>query len=259
MSMESTPQAAELLAFTSGNAQRYRRNFLRQAVCELRFPILMELAGPKPPAKVVAALRKNYPHIEVKNELTFNISSKAETDNVHVFRSQKLNWSLSVRQSALAIETTRYTDFVEMLERTMELVNAAKDLLDTDFFTRVGLRYVNVIDVADGDYKGWISDQLAAPLFGGQFKGIAEQAGKLALQAEDGGCLLQHGVRVTPGRVTPKNEKSPPATEYVVDIDVYRNEVPIEGLQGVLESINHQGFSLFDWAIGEKARKYLSE
>ena len=37
------------------------RNFIDQAVCELRFPTLYELEGPKPPAKFALALRKEYP------------------------------------------------------------------------------------------------------------------------------------------------------------------------------------------------------
>ena len=36
----------------------YERNFIRQAVCELRFPTLYELEAPKPPASFALALRK---------------------------------------------------------------------------------------------------------------------------------------------------------------------------------------------------------
>ena len=50
--------ADSLINIHSKNVDQYKQNFLRQAVCELRFPTLMELGDPRPPSTLFKALRK---------------------------------------------------------------------------------------------------------------------------------------------------------------------------------------------------------
>lgn len=253
--MSSTWDADSLVVVRSENVDRYKRNFLRQAVCELRFPTLMELGEHKPPTSLVTALRKEYPNLELANEVTLGIGvGSAGTNNVHVFRSAKLTWTVSLRQSALSIETIAYTDYAHMKERVLRVVDVASKIIDSDFFTRVGLRYINVIESdADTVTEGWVNPALVEPILSGHFAGITEYAGKLQLLASDGGCMLQHGLQVrqqhSRGDFTP---------EYVLDIDAFRNEVKLSDTGEALDAMHAQAFDVFDWAIGPKAREYLS-
>jgi uncharacterized protein (TIGR04255 family) len=54
----------------------------------------------------------------------------------------------------------------------------------------------------------------------------------------------------------PAGETAPP--EYVLDIDTYRNEVETDDTAAALDALHAQAFDVFDWAIGPKAREYLS-
>lgn len=252
--MSSIWEADTLVTVRSENVDRYKRNFLRQAVCELRFPTLMELGEPRPPASLVTALRKEYPHLELANEVTLGIGGGVPgSNNAHIFRSAKLTWTVSLKQSVLTIETTAYTDYAHMKERVLRVVEAASKIIDSDFFTRVGLRYINVIDSGTDPTDGWINPVLVAPIHSGQFVGVQEYAGKLQLAAPDGGCLLQHGIRFKPPH---SGEAVPP--EYVLDIDTFRNEVTLSDTGVVLDAMHAQAFDFFDWAIGPKAREHLS-
>ena len=249
-------EADGLVSLRSNNIDRYKRNFLRQAVCELRFPTLLELGDSRPPASLVSALRKEYPHLELANEVTLGIGvANHDSSNTHIFRSAKMTWSVSIKQSALTIETTAYTEYENLKERVLRAVDAASKVIDSDFFTRIGLRYVNVIDTGGDDpADGWINPVLVAPLRAGCFSGVQEYAGKLQLAAIDGGCLLQHGIRIKP-------QQRPGETifpEYLLDIDTYRNEVALSDTAKALDLMHAQAFDFFDWAIGEKAREYLS-
>lgn len=251
--MDPTWAADSLVTFKSENVDKFKRNFLKQAVCELRFPTLLELAGPKPPASLVTALRKEYPLLELSNEVTLNMGAQTGADNVHIFRSSKGTWSVTLKQNAIALETTKYTEYAEMRERVSRVVTAAKQIIDSDFFTRVGLRYVNVVETSGTHgLEEWVNAALVGPIVGGTtFKSVTELAGKFHLASEDGGCLLQHGLR---HKTPPKSEELP---DYVLDIDSYRTDIRVEDGMAALDTMHSQSFALFDWSLGERARAHL--
>lgn len=176
-----------------------------------------------------------------------------DMNHVHTMRSSKMNWSISIKQSSINIETSAYTDYAEMKRRVLQMVEAASKVIDSDFFTRIGLRYINVIDAGIDPAQGWINPALVAPISQGAFSNIQEFAGKLLLSAEDGGCLLQHGIRLKP-RVNGEMV----APEYFIDIDSFRGEMPLDGVGDTMDSMHKQAFNLFDWCIGDKAREFLT-
>lgn len=247
--------ADQLVALQSGSLDKYKLNFLKQVVCELRFPTLMELAEAHPPAALVSALRKEYPHMELASQVAFGVGAATGASNVHIFRSPKLTWTVSLSQSSLSIETTSYTSYAQMRERVLYVVAAASKIIDSDFFTRVGLRYINVIESNEDPRDGWVNSALTMPIMSDAFNGVKEYAGKLHLAAEDGGCLLQHGLRPLP--VGKDGHLVPP--EYLVDIDSYRNMVDIKDTSDALDAMHSQVFNVFDWSLGSKSRDYLTK
>lgn len=245
--------ADSLVAIRSNNVDQYKRNFLRQAVCELRFPTLMELGEPRPPAALVKALRKEYPHIELANEVTLGFGGAGSNNtHTHIFRSAKLTWTVSLKESALSVETTAYTDYAHMRERVLRIVEVASMVIDSDFFTRIGLRYINIINSNTNPVLGWVNPELVGPLLSEHFKGIHEYAGKLQLAADDGGCLLQHSIVLKQKQAA--GEMIP---EYLLDIDAFRTEIQLSNTGAALDAMHAQIFDVFDWAIGPKAREYL--
>lgn len=239
----------------SANIDRYKCNFLRQAVCELRFPMLMELGEARPPAAFVSALRKEYPHVELANEVTLGIGTTPGANHAHIFRSSKLNWTVSLKQSALTVETTTYTEYEQLRDRVLKVVKAAQEVIETDFFTRIGLRYVNVLDPESDPADGWVNSSLVQPILSQKFTGVKEHAGRLHLGAEDGGCLLQHGIRLKP----PARDDKEQFPEYLIDIDAYRTDVLLSDVGVTLDTMHAQVFDLFDWCLGDKAREHLSK
>jgi len=190
----------------------------------------------------------------VRVTLTMGVGSASQATATHIFRSAKLNWTVSLKENAFSIETTSYTTFAQMRERVSLVVDAAAKIIDSDFFTRVGLRYVNVIDSSHNPVNGWVNPELIGPLHSGAFTGVQEYAGKVQVATADGGCLLQHGINLRPR--TGQGELIP---EYTLDIDAFRNVVSLGEALTALDSAHSQAFSLFDWAIGDAARDYLSK
>lgn len=253
--MNTRWKADELVQAGSKNVGLYKHNFLQQVVCELRFPTLMELGETRPPSSFVKALRKSYPILELGNEVTVGVGPGGTgTNNVHTFRSVKMNWSVSLKQSAISIETSNYTGFANLRERVLDLVEAASDIIDSDFFTRIGLRYINLVNFQPDQISEWINPRLVGPIISDAFKGINDFGGKISLLADDGGCLLQHGIRFTQNK-----SEAEPVPKYIIDIDTYRTEISVSDTVNALDIMHQQAFDIFDWSLNDKARAFLLE
>ena len=135
------------------------------------------------------------------------------------------------------------------------MLAAAAKVIDSNFFTRIGLRYINVIDAQNTDLiDGWINPKLVQPLLSHKFAGIQDYAGRLQLISDDGGCLLQHGIRPKQSHRDGKTQ----FPEYLFDIDAFRNDVSVSDTESALDVMHIQAFDVFDWCLGTKAREYLS-
>lgn len=243
----------------SASRGQYRRNFLQQTVCELRFPTLMGLADSRPPEKFANALRKAYPIYGVVSEVTVNIGTPQHAASLaHQFKTANGHWAVSLKSSVLSLETTRYTSFEELLSRLNMVLEAALPVIDSDFFTRVGLRYINLVKTNGDQMTDWVNEQLTHPLGGQLFTGVAEYSGRLQLVAPDGGMLLQHGLAQKQAVALAPGEPGP-MPDYLIDIDVFRNEVAASDVPLALQRGHDQVFTLFDWALGPLAKAHLAD
>ena len=255
--MSTTWSADSLVPFSAERVQ-YKHNFLKQVVCELRFPLLPSLGGENPPLPFLTAVRKLYPHTDRANEITMSVGSSCSPSSMaHLFRSVKMDWTVSLKSQAISVETTRYTAYEGLRERVLQIVEAAREVIDSDFFTRVGLRYINVIPTAGSTMQDWVNPQLVGALVGVPFKGVSEHSGKLLLAVEDGGLLLQHGLKPKGAGSAPISETLP-MPDYVIDIDTFRAEVALADVGAALDAAHQQSYAMFDWALGPKARALLA-
>lgn len=234
---------------------RYARNFLRQVVCELRFPTLFDLNSSVPHLEFAHALRKIYPHHSHQVTATDVNGGAYERTHTHIFKSKNLDWSVSLSQSAITVETTKYTHFSDLVERINFLTAAATDVIDSDFFTRIGLRYINIVpmNLVDGDttaFKGWIRDSLVGVIVDENLGVVHEYASRVAGQAEFGTFLFQHGVGYN--SVT-KN------AEYFLDFDFAKENVEIADVATTLDELHRNEFAMFQWTLGPKGKGYLGD
>jgi uncharacterized protein (TIGR04255 family) len=246
----SAPRADDLVPLREEIEGGFATNFIREAVCELRFPTLMSLSAPRPPERFVAALRRHYPTYETMNELTVTAGESSFAGRAHQFRSVKPAWTVTLKQNAVALNTIRYSTFADFRNRVHELLSAALEVIDANFFTRIGLRYINTVRTDGPSMAGWINPALVAPLQDQGFRGISEYTGRITLSAEDGGCLLQHGIQFKPS--DPQLD-GPAMPDYFLDVDSFRDDVPADRALTSLDGMHRQAFSMFMWALGPMA------
>jgi uncharacterized protein (TIGR04255 family) len=229
---------------------RYARTFLRMVVCELRFPTLFELDDRRPPSAFAMAVRRSYPLHEMAQ--TFGLGTADMTRGMqHEFRTQAKDWVLTLRQDAVVLQTTAYTTFDDFLARLKAVIVAAVPVIDTPFFTRVGLRYINHVPFAkNGTVKGWINSDLVGALSAGHYGQPFEHNGRVIGRALTGQYILQHGYKV--------NDDFNRAPTYVIDCDMSHENVLIDEVATLLPKLNQHAVDLFHWALGDEAKAYLA-
>lgn len=258
--MATTWHADSLLTMPStANQGQYTRNYLQQTVCELRFPTLLSLADPRPPERFANALRKLYPIHGLVSEVTVNIGSPQHASSLgHQFKTASGHWAVSLKSNSLTVETNQYTRFEDLLARLRVVIDAALPVIDSDFFTRVGLRYINLVRTTGLGMTQWVNPQLTQSLDAQQFSGVAEYSGRLQLSAPDGGLLLQHGLAHKQDNARAEPARPAQMPDYVIDIDAFRNEVAVDDVSLAVQRCHDQAFTLFDWSLGPLAKAHLA-
>jgi uncharacterized protein (TIGR04255 family) len=225
----------------------FEKNFIKTAVCELRFPALLEFET-KPPVQLQNVLRKDFPHYERQHGV--NLNDPQEKEIRHLLRSKKGDWLVSLKSSSIAIETSRYTHFDDFLKQIRLVFDRCKPLLDTDFFTRVGLRYVNEVIIEDGKVEGWIKDDLVNPLAEGVYGTVDRFFQEVRGTTKFGKYTFRHGIAGV--------EPNKPAL-YTVDFDFYSESVEAEAVLSLVSDFNRESFRFFLWVIGPKVKERLGK
>ena len=226
----------------------YARNLIKQVVCEVRFPTIFEFAEDRPPSRLWNSLKKAYPHIESFRDYEIQGERLNNTVAGHQFYDKKRRWKVTIRPSTLTVETARYESFDEFRDRLLGVWDAAQSTLDTEFYTRVGLRYINTFLFDQSTVREWIRPELGA-LFAHPLGAVNEFMTKIAGPTDfGGGYIMQSGLVLN---------NSTKAVEFALDFDLYKEDVSIEDAPQLLTKLHDWEFRLFDWCLGPAARQHL--
>lgn len=228
---------------------RYARNFIKVAVCEVRFPVVLELES-KPPVKLQRNLRKDYPNYEPRNEFSLGATGTSAERHVYVLQSKKKDWTVQVKSDSLVLETSRYVDFDDFSSRLQTLLDASAELTDTDFYMRVGLRYINEIPLENGSPVGWINPKLHAVSSDGVLGQISHEMHEFTGVTEFGQYLFRHGGTAN---------ASGGIMNYLLDYDYWTENIEVRSVPGFLMDANETNFRFFSWCLGDKGRTWLGD
>ncbi|MBN1610021.1 MAG: TIGR04255 family protein [Polyangiaceae bacterium] len=197
------------------------------------------------PVAFSKAVRKEYPTYELLRDVKLNPGSVAQT-HAHAFRSRGRRWTVTVRAAAVSLETSDYDSYGESAQRVDYVLKAAERTIDTDFFTRVGLRYINTVPFRLGEIGEWVNPALVGPLAEGVFGSVDEHWQRVAGVTDVGGYTFQHGLALRPD----SSER-----DYVLDF--YKQDVPVAAALDVVNELHALEFSMFCWSLGDAARRHL--
>ena len=240
--------SAHHLAVPQVAHEHFARNFVKTAVCELRFPVLYELEAAQPPLAFARALRKEYPSHELREAVQISLGSRSSRGaaHVHVFQSKQGRWSVTLRSSSLSLETARYSAFAEFQERLGHIIETCQSFIDSDFFTRVGIRYINALPYDRGQIASWLNPLLAPALVTGVYGDVSEYAQQVRGTTPDGGYYMQSGLA--------QSDQGP---AYLVDLDFYADDVEVKSSLNTVRKLHERQYEMFMWAVGDEARRVM--
>jgi uncharacterized protein (TIGR04255 family) len=198
----------------------------------------------KPPVQLQRELRKDFPNYQRQ---LVPIPNTQESETRHILRSKKGDWLVSFKSASIALETTKYTHFDDFFGQLATVVKKSTPLLDTDFFTRVGLRYINEVCIEDGTLDGWIREELISAtknIYGPLDRFVQEVRGLTPI----GKYTFRHGI------ASPEEDKR---NLYTIDFDFWEENVELDRVMSLVSEFNHQSLRFFLWVIGPKVKERL--
>jgi len=229
----------------------YGRAPLAEVICQVRYPSLLRIEA-EPPAAFQEAVRARFPYYEVARkglpdqlpaEILKLLSGTAGKSD-HVFSSDDRQTTITLGIDGLSLTTRAYTQWEDFRADLVLALEALVANYKPAFYTRVGLRYQNVIVRSEIGLQDvpWskllqasIAGELTLPRWEEQ---IQEFHNTIRCNLPDGGAfLLQHGY----GKRVGSTEDG-----YIIDFDFYndaRTEVN-DGLTAA-DTLNQHSGSAF--------------
>lgn len=228
-------------------------NPLREVICQVKFPSILRIAENEP-VDFQEHIRSRFPAYEIERNVFVELEGIKPGGRVgfrppsHRFRSvdRSINVSLSSEFYALSVNTyNRWGDFAEQLAF---ITDAARSIYDIPYATRIGLRYINTLDLR---FVGSDNFSDVIDLLRGELTVMLKTA-----VIRDPDLVLQRIQTTTDGdRFTfsygVTQEGDPPEPVFLLDFDYYA-EGPELGLDDLLERCDHYHESIYNafrWCI----------
>lgn len=248
----------------------FEHNPLRTVTCQLRFPTILEI-GAENPAVFQKAIREAYPEYALDDggssglpaQVTklldqFQINLPGLGRPVHRFKDEAETTTVSLAVDFLAVETTDYTRWEQLRGEIVRAKTAFEKIYSPAPYSRIGLRYRNVIDMAElGVREPWdkllhssLIGLLTTGELGGEIKENRTQT-LLAISDIEGGQLsLNHGLI----RLEPDEREA-----YTIDADftVSGKRTQHDHVLTILDAFRKIAGDLFRWAATDRLKGLL--
>lgn len=137
---------------------RYEKSPLIEVIFQLRFPTILSINS-LPPVEFQEKIRAQYPfyneQIEKQGAIFFNpqieatsLQKTAENKN-YAFVSEDNQVKINLTPSFMAISTMRYTQWEDFKKHIDFVVPVFEEIYKPAFYTRIGLRYTDIITRSD--------------------------------------------------------------------------------------------------------------
>lgn len=173
------------------------------------------------------------------------------------------NWSVSLTQDFVTIETRAYAHFEDFIKRLRWVLQALIDTVEPGLARRIGLRYINEIRSPELTWTDIVRPELLGVLALESFRNSCDQAVQaLSLRANEAQINFQQGLFSGGTTVVPKAGEQPLASPfYLLDIDMFQQFAPPISLEKNATEISeyvehfHATISeLFRWATTDEYR-----
>lgn len=259
------------MLFPESERYVFAKNPLAEVICQLRFPSILSIAS-KTPADFQEEIRRDYPLYsreeaqlppEVASLLGEGLIPTPPEAITHRFATEDARQQVALTVNFLAITDVDYVHWTDFWGRIEPSVAALQRVYEPSFFSRVGLRYRDVIDrdelgVSDMDWSELLIPEFTGTLGtpGDLRRSVQAFKTETVLQIEQpsgGQVRIQGGL----GRLT-DGESSEGRDVFIFDADFFtETRTEHHELPDTLERFNRMAGNLFRWVITPALRDAL--
>lgn len=236
----------------------YTRNPLEQVICQVRFPTILKIEA-HPPADFQEAIRDILPivarttnqmAVQIPQELLRAIGVPASGSG-YSFSNEDGTVTANLTADSLTISTERYVRWEEFWGVCERCFNALVQTYQPNFYTRLGLRYRNVINrselgLGNAPWSTLLNVQVLGELAIPDWEAMATECRRIirCKSNESGDAVhFQHGILSSED----DNEQN-----YLIDFDFYRDgRVEVDETANVFARFNRRSGRSFRWAIAD--------
>ena len=255
------------MAFPKSKRIIFANNPLQKVICQLQFPEILKIAS-ELPSNFQDRIRSRYPYYEEENvhfpegisrivEQLSNIGSLKNPEGPnHKFTSENQKKHVNLTQGFIALTDNDYKSW-ENFSQEMNLVAKALDgEYKPNFYTRIGLRYIDLIEREKIGLGGIEWSELLNPALIGLLGDTTLQNALTRINSEAEFDIRTEGiskVRLRHGLIYKNNQE-----QYLIDTDCYTEErSAFDAIPSILNSFNRTAGNLFRWTLSDKLRDAL--
>ena len=244
----------------------FRKNPLDKVICQLRFPPILRIDS-EIPSDFQDKVRKDFPNYsEVLEEVMVEIQSgkgsvppdslkqliQSSQNKNYEFSSEDGFWKINLTRTFLALTSSKYERWEQFKERLQLPLQTLIDTYAPAYFSRVGLRYIDVIKRSNLGLEATDWNELLKPPILGVLASpdIGKQVRAFENKHDVGLSDQESAVRIITRFVESANTGE---LCYMIDNDFSNsNKTPIDAVLEKLDFLNSRGSRLFQWCITEK-------
>ena len=248
----------------------YKNNPLDKVICQLRFPPILKI-DTKVPDEFQERIRDVFPEFSEKAEIKLPIFKSAQKDTPaevlqsitpmgnknYDFSSEDKVWTINLTRTFIALSTKKYErreDFRTHLDAPLK---AFIDIYKPSAFSRVGLRYIDIIRRSELNLKDMPWSKLLKPhvlwLLGSNDvnKNIQSFQAQCEIELEDETSIA----RVMTGLIDGQESDE---ECFMIDTDFYTTKkTAITDVGGKLDFFHTQGSRLIQWLITKRLHEAM--
>jgi len=242
----------------------YKKNTIDRVICQLRFPPLLKIDS-QLPAAFQERIRADFPDLSGPEEPNIKIPPEIKQGlpaqmikhvmppqtNNYEFLSEDHQSKINLTRTFIALTSWKYRRRSEFGAKLEGPLQALIDIYKPADFSRVGLRYIDVIDrkALALDSLGW-KELLQPHVLGLLGSDIHEDVQSLdvkyQVRLDDGSSV----VRIAMGLVEPKGQDQ---ESFMIDMDFYSTQkMDLTSAQRKLDYFHIEASKAFRWMITDK-------
>lgn len=259
------------MPFPEASRVIYKKNPLAEVICQLRFPPILKIDADIP-ANFQDSIRGDFPNFKETSEWKVDIDPTSQVElppevlsqlikstgtKNYEFSTDDEHWKINLTRTFITLTTGSYTRWEIFKEKWIKPLRIFNEIYSPDYFSRIGLRYIDVFDRSSIGLEDVPWRELFQPYITGilSVDGISENVfkfeNKYEIQLADG----ESNVRIITKFVKRRNSDE---IAFMIDSDFFVNKrTNIENAIEKLDFFNIRGSRLLQWCITDRLQEAI--